>query len=101
MIMTQSSRDMNFGEIFSENRVPIAVIGVGIAWLLANSTGLTERVGGDQRVQAARRRIGEIVFDEAVCSYNGDFVIHFNHPTWRDDPADPSTATRVKERKVR
>ena len=47
------------------------------------------------------RRIGEIVFDRAVVSYNGDFVIHFNHPTWRDDPNDPSTATRVKERKVR
>jgi len=41
------------------------------------------------------------VFDRAVVSYNGDFVIHFNHPTWRDDPNDPSTATRVKERKVR
>jgi hypothetical protein len=58
--MTQSSRDKNFGEIFSENRVPIALISVGIAWLLTNSTGLTDRVGGDQRVQAARRRVGEI-----------------------------------------
>jgi len=47
------------------------------------------------------RRIGEIAFDKAVVSYNGDFVIHFNHPTWRDDPNDPSTATRVEERKVR
>jgi hypothetical protein len=46
------------------------------------------------------RRIGEITFDEAVASYNGDFVIHFNHPTWRDDQNDPSTATRVHEQKV-
>src|SRR5262249_44617142 len=30
------------------------------------------------------RRIGTITFDRAVVSYNGDFVIHFHHPTWRD-----------------
>jgi hypothetical protein len=46
-------------------------------------------------------RIGRLVFNEAVASYNGDFVIHFNHPTWRDDRNDPSTATRVNEQKVR
>ncbi len=46
-------------------------------------------------------RIGRLVFDEAAASYNGDFVIHFNHPTWRDDRNDPSTATRVNERRVR
>ncbi len=46
-------------------------------------------------------RIGRLIFDEAVVSYNGDFVIHFTHPTWRDDRNDPSTATRVNERKVR
>jgi hypothetical protein len=46
-------------------------------------------------------RIGSLVFSEAVASYNGDFVIHFNHPTWRDDRNDPSTATRVNEHKVR
>jgi hypothetical protein len=46
-------------------------------------------------------RVGSLVFDEAVASYNCDFVIHFNHPTWRDDRNDPSTATRVNERKVR
>ncbi len=42
-----------------------------------------------------------MTFDNAVASYNGDFVIHFTHPTWRDDVNDPSTATRVNERKVR
>ena len=47
------------------------------------------------------RRIGRMTFDNAVASYNGDFVLHFTHPTWRDDPNDPSTATRVNERKVR
>ncbi len=47
------------------------------------------------------RRVGTLTFDDAVISYNGDFVIHFNHPTWRGDRNDPSTATRINERKVR
>jgi hypothetical protein len=47
------------------------------------------------------RHIGKITFDNAVTSYNSDFVIHFNHPTWRDDRNDPSTATRMNGRKVR
>lgn len=47
------------------------------------------------------RRIGSMVFDNAVVSYNGDFVIHFNHPTWRADRNDPATATRIGGRKVR
>jgi hypothetical protein len=45
------------------------------------------------------RRIGTLIFDNAVASYNGDFVIHFHHPTWRKDRNDPSTATRVNEQK--
>jgi hypothetical protein len=47
------------------------------------------------------RRIGRLIFDNAVVSYNGDFVIHFHHPSWRADRNDPSTVTRVNERKVR
>jgi hypothetical protein len=46
------------------------------------------------------RRIGRMVFDNAVASYNGDFVIHFHHPTWRGNRNDPATATRVNGRKV-
>jgi hypothetical protein len=46
------------------------------------------------------RRIARLTFDNAIVSYNGDFVIHFNHPTWRSDRNDPSTATRMNERKV-
>jgi hypothetical protein len=41
------------------------------------------------------RPIGELVFDNAVASHNGDAVLHFNHPTWRRDKNDPKTATRV------
>ena len=47
------------------------------------------------------RQLGAITFDSAVISYNGDSVIHFNHPTWREDRNDPATGTRANERKVR
>ena len=47
------------------------------------------------------RRIGSMVFDNAVVSYNGDSVIHFAHPTWRQDRNDPATATRVDGVKAR
>jgi len=40
------------------------------------------------------RRIGTLTFDNAVASYNGDFVLHYNHPGWRADKNDPSTAHR-------
>jgi hypothetical protein len=47
------------------------------------------------------RQIGHLTFNSAVASWNGDSVIHFNHPTWREDRNDPATATRVNRRKVR
>jgi hypothetical protein len=47
------------------------------------------------------RRIGALVFDNAVVSYNGDAVIHFSHPTWRRDRNDPATATRINGVKAR
>jgi hypothetical protein len=53
-----------------------------------------------RRTFDAWRTIGSLVFDNAVVSYNGDFVIHFSHPTWRADRNDPRTATRVDGRKV-
>lgn len=40
------------------------------------------------------KKIGRIEFTEAVSSYNGDFVIHFPHPSWRTDRNDPSTQVR-------
>jgi hypothetical protein len=47
------------------------------------------------------QRIGTLRFTEAVASYNGDHVIHFHHPGWRDDKNDPSTAIRSHEKRVR
>jgi hypothetical protein len=46
------------------------------------------------------RLIGKLTFGNAVVSYNSDFVLHFNHPTWRRDKNDPSTGTRANERKT-
>jgi len=57
--------------------------------------------GGERRTFRNWRKIGTLAFDEAVASYNGDFVIHFTHPTWRDDQNDPATATRAGRKKVR
>lgn len=51
-------------------------------------------LGFVRRSFANWRRIGALTFDDAVVSYNGDFVIHFNHPGWREDRNDPSTAHR-------
>jgi hypothetical protein len=45
--------------------------------------------------------IGKIHFNDGVASYNGDFVLHFRHPTWRQDRNDPSTAVRQQGKKVR
>ena len=47
------------------------------------------------------KQIGTLTFDNAVISWNGDSVIHFNHPTWRSDRNDAATATRINGRKVR
>lgn len=47
------------GEAIHANWLPLSLIGVGVAWLLASNTGIAERVAQDERIQAAGRRIGE------------------------------------------
>jgi hypothetical protein len=42
------------------------------------------------------KRIGRIVFEDAVASYNGDFVLHFSHAPWRNDRNDPSSVARQR-----
>lgn len=53
-----------------------------------------EILGVTRRHYENWRRIGTLTFDDAVASYNGDHVIHFNHPSWRNDRNDPATAFR-------
>src|SRR3954465_9716912 len=47
------------------------------------------------------QRIGTLRFTEAICSYNGDHVIQFHHPRWRDDRNDAATYVRQREERVR
>jgi hypothetical protein len=54
----------------------------------------TKGVLAKRRVISNWKRIGRIVFDEAVASYNGDFVVHFHHPPWRRNKNDPATVVR-------
>ena len=53
-----------------------------------------EVLGFTRRRYENWRRLGSVTFDNAVASYNGDHVIYFNHPGWRNDRNDPSTAIR-------
>jgi hypothetical protein len=57
---TQRWKSGGISEVVQANRLPLAVIGVGVAWLAANNAGLADRLAQDERVQAARRRMGEI-----------------------------------------
>ena len=57
--------------------------------------------GGQRQAIVNWQTIGRVRFTDGVASYNGDFVVHFRHPTWRKDRNDPSTAVRKNGKKVR
>jgi hypothetical protein len=60
-------------------------------------TGVTRGTQArERRTFSGWRQIGSITFDEAVASYNGDNVIHFQHPRWRADRNDPLTERGAK-----
>lgn len=92
-------RDEIMRQIFDRgDRVPKRRITFSIE---VTDVGQTHGAGVYQRRDfQGWRRIGTLTFDDAVASYNGDFVLHFNHPTWRADRNDPATATRVGEKKI-
>jgi hypothetical protein len=54
------------GEVIQANSVPLTLIGIGFAWLVASNTGLADRLVKDERVQTARRRIGELAGDIGI-----------------------------------
>jgi len=93
-------RDEVLAHIFDRgNPVPqrtlsfdIAVSDAGKRW----SFGIYQR-----QTVTGWRTIGKLTFDNAVASYNGDFVIHFRHPGWRQDRNDPGSAMRQGGKKVR
>jgi len=65
-MITDSLKGSAVGEVIQANRVPLTLIGIGVAWLVASNTGLADRVVNDERVQAARRRIGEFAGDIGI-----------------------------------
>ena len=65
-MIADSLKGSGVGEVLQANRVPLTLIGIGIAWLVAANTGLAERVANDERVQSARRRIGELAGDIGI-----------------------------------
>jgi len=70
-MITDSLKDRGVGEVLQANRIPLALIGIGVAWLVAANTGLTERVAQDERVQTGRRRIGEIAGEIGIGGTSG------------------------------
>src|SRR5690348_6479015 len=56
----------SIGDALQTNWVPLSLIGVGIAWLVAGNTGLAERIANDERLQAAGRKIGEFAGDLGI-----------------------------------
>jgi hypothetical protein len=50
-------------EIVRTNPIPVAMIGVGVAWLIINKTDAIDRLVRDERVQAARRRVADLAGD--------------------------------------
>src|SRR5205823_13350625 len=65
-MITDSLKGSGVGEVIQANRVPLTLIGIGVAWLVASNTGLADRVVNDERVQAVRRRIGEFAGDIGI-----------------------------------
>src|SRR5580692_12981152 len=71
-MFADSLKGGGLGEVIQANRVPLTLIGIGIAWLVASNTGLADRVANDERVQAARRRIGEFAGDIGIGGGSSD-----------------------------
>ncbi len=46
-------------DVIRANPIPVAMIGIGAAWLLASNTGIIDRIAEDERVAAARRRVAD------------------------------------------
>ena len=46
-------------DVIRANPIPVALIGIGAAWLIANNTGVAERIAHDERVEAARQRVAD------------------------------------------
>jgi Protein of unknown function (DUF3618) len=52
--------EFRLGAAIRANPIPVALIGFGVAWLLAGSTGVVDSVAQDARVRQAGRRIADL-----------------------------------------
>ena len=50
-------------EFVRNNPIPVALIGLGAAWLIANQTNAVDRIARDERIRAAGRRVGDMASD--------------------------------------
>jgi len=64
--------DRGFVDVMRDNAIPITLIGIGTAWLLASNTGLPDRVANDDRVRAARRRMSELPGEVGLTASTGE-----------------------------
>jgi hypothetical protein len=71
-MFADSPKGGGLGEVIQANKVPLTLIGIGVAWLVASNTGLADRFANDERVQAARRRIGEFASDIGIGGGSSD-----------------------------
>ncbi|MBV9966457.1 MAG: DUF3618 domain-containing protein [Alphaproteobacteria bacterium] len=47
-------------EVVRANPIPVALIGIGAAWLIASQTNAVDRLASDERVRAAGRRVSDM-----------------------------------------
>lgn len=50
-------------DIVRANPVPVALVGIGAAWLIAANTGVVDRIANERHVDAARRHINDLADD--------------------------------------
>jgi hypothetical protein len=93
-------RDEIYGQIFDLGN-PKAMRALSFDISVSNEGRVTRFTPAFKRVSVKSwDKIGQIVFNNAVASYNGDHVIHFHHPGWRDDKNHSSTAVRIGGKRV-
>ena len=93
-------RDEIYGHMF--NPGDVTPTGSMVFDICVSNYGRKTGMPGLSRVKVDDwQRIGTVRFSEAICSYNGDHVIQFHHPKWRDDRNDGQTSVRVREARVR
>lgn len=96
-------RDEVMGYLFDKgNPVPQRSLNFDISVSdTGKRTGFALLPKGERQTVTGWQTIGKASFNNAVVSYNGDFVIHFRHPLWRNDRNNPDSVLRKGGKRVR